>query len=492
MLKFRPYQTEISQEVVSNIRAGVLSQLIQLATGGGKTAIAGMLSLNIAKRLSNRKGCSCLYLVHRMELIDQVRDTLELFGLGDMVGIIQAGHPVSPWGPLQIASVQTLVRRLDKYKWLNPKVIFVDEAHHAMASTWEIILNHFVGAYVIGLTATPERLDGKGLGAHFEVMVEGPSVRQLRDMDFLCATDYFALPKIDLSHLKKTSGGDYGVKKRQESISDKFRADVVDCYLKHCKERRVIHYANSIKDSEDFVERIGSYGIKAAHIDGKTHKNTRKGIIKAFSNGEIDCLSNYEIITEGFDVPDCDAVILARKTASTVLFLQMVGRGRRPKQDGRRAVIIDPVGNIDVHGHPDEDREWSLEDGHIGIQQEKKDVSPFRSCKSCGYVYRKSVSRSCPSCGGGEQRKTVEDIKIELIERKEEEKKEKSTARRRCNREVRASRGDRKKLHEIRAKYGYKPGIITVWERIYEDHWKYLDEQDKMYERQMEVEFGSQ
>ena len=489
MPKPRPYQLEIAQEVVSNVRAGILSQLIQLATGGGKTVIAGLLSKSMARRLSDRKGCACLYLVHRRELVDQVKETLEAFGLGHLVGVIQAGYPVSPWASLQVASVQTLVRRLDKYKWLNPKVIYVDEAHHAMASTWETILNHFPDAHVIGLTATPERLDGKGLGAHFEVMIEGPPVRVLRDNGYLCGADYYALPKIDLSHLKKTSSGDYGVKKRQDSINDKFRADVVDCYLKYCKDRRVIHYANSIKDSEDFVERIGQYGIKAAHIDGKTNKNTRKGIIKAFATGEIDCLSNYEIITEGFDVPDCDAVILARKTASTVLFLQMVGRCKRPKDDGRRAVIIDPVGNIDVHGHPDEDREWTLEDGHISIKQDKKEVSPFRSCKACGFVYRKAISAVCPKCGGGEQRKTVEDIKIELVERKENIKKEKSVARRKCNREVRASRGDKQKLHEIRKKYGYKPGIITVWERIYEDHWKYLDEQDKMYERQSAVEF---
>ena len=165
MMELRPYQSDILKQVAAHIREGERRILIQLETGGGKTVIAGFLTQSVVAKKMDSRGCICLYLVHRKELINQVVNTLDEVGLGDMVGVIQSGHAVDKTARLQVASVQTLARRIDEYReWLNPHVIFIDEAHHIRANTWESILNGYDKSYLIGLTATPARLDGKGAG----------------------------------------------------------------------------------------------------------------------------------------------------------------------------------------------------------------------------------------------------------------------------------------------------------------------------------------
>ena len=476
MPELRDYQKDLLIRLKEHIGKGNRTPLIQLETGGGKTIIAGWLSKSIANQYASQKGCSCLYLVHRKELVEQVRNTLDDYGLGSHVGVIQAGQPVTPWGALQVASVQTLVRRLDRYDWLTPRVIFIDEAHHIRASTWEKIIERYSTAYRIGLTATPARLDGKGLGKHFSAIIEGPSTRHLIDTGNLCEMDCYSIPAhINLDGLKKVAG-DYSKKDLQSRSTSRFRADIVDSYVKHCMGRSAIHYAASIDDSIRVCEKLRGLGLRAEHVDGETPHRKRKQILEAFGKGDIDCLSNYEIVTEGFDVPKCDAIVISRKTSSLVLFRQMVGRGRRPKEDGRKAVLLDLVGNLDMHGHPDIQPEWSLEDGvkrDAGTKSEKKS----KICDSCGHVLvtmETDNGYECIVCGNTTPKKTVEDLKIELVEAKAAEKARKSEAYRSMNSEVYHSGGDLDKLRDIARRYGKNPFIVNRWKeiKIYKMAWE--------------------
>ena len=489
MPELRDYQKRLIGDLKKAIVGGVRTPLVQLETGGGKTIIAGWLSRSIANRFASEGGCACLYLVHRRELVEQVRDTLTDYGLGEHVGIIQAGVGVSPWASLQVASVQTLVRRLDRYDWLNPRVIFIDEAHHIRASTWEKIISRYCTAYRIGLTATPARLDGKGLGMHFDKIIEGPSTRELIDAGHLCEMRCYSIPAhIDLSMLSKT-GGDYSKKDLQSRSNSKFRADIVEAYRKHCMGRRVIHYAASVDDSQRVVTKLKTeLGVRAAHVDGKTPQAVREAILRQFATGQIDCLSNVEIVTEGFDVPACDAIVISRKTASLVLFRQMIGRGRRPKKDGGHAVLLDLVGNLDDHGHPDIQPEWSLEDGVI--RDAKGSVKKRqRICDGCGYVLTEveaGDSFSCIICGNRRYKRTVEDVQVELAERRtaeQERKTERSNMRRGMNREVVMSGGDMKKLREIAARYACNPNIVFVWQKTsyFLDAWRRQRQEEEIW-----------
>jgi len=485
----REYQRRLILDANDRFQSGYRSVLAQLQTGGGKTICAGLITRTLVRKYGGKRKIICLYLVHRQELVEQVRDTLESFGMGDMVGVIQGQSAIKPWAPLQIATVQTIVNRIEKYAhWLHPMLLVVDEAHHMRAATWEKVVDHYTskGSRMLGLTATPARTDGKGLYTHFETMVEGPTTGQLMEAGALCAVKCYSpvVMHADFSKIKSD-------KDRKSRSTPKFRADIIDFYSQHCQNRRVIHFANSVEDSIDCVKRWEALGVRAGHIDGKTNHWERKQILKEFASGEIEVLSNYEIVTEGFDVPACDAVIISRKTSSTVLFRQMIGRGRRPKQDDGYAVIGDLVDNLAHHEHPDVDPEWSLEDGVVAIKRKEGEKKTRKTCEECGVIYAAKYSR-CPDCGGVKEKKSIEDVKIEMAERKAEENKLRQNRRKKMNQEVFWSRGDETKLEEIQQRYQMSKHIIKHWNRIYKNHWEKLRERDdaidEMYEQvQMQI-----
>ena len=475
MIELRPYQEDIVKSVAQHVREGQKKILIQLETGGGKTVIAGFLTRSIVEKRGDVPGCLCLYLVHRKELINQVADTLDQAGMGDMVGIIQSGRAVDKSARLQVASVQTLARRMDEYKsWLTPQIIFVDEAHHIRANTWEMILQHYSNSYLVGMTATPARLDGKGLGKHFDCMVQGWSTEKLIEHGYLADMDCYSIEtSFDLDGLKKQAG-DYNKKQLKERTgTTRFRADIVDAFLEHCMNRRVIHYTSSVDDSLNVRDKLLSIGIKAAHIDGKTPDKERDSIIDAFGRGDVQVLTNVEIVTEGFDVPDCDAIILSRKTASAVLFRQMVGRARRPKKDGKKAILVDLVGNMIEHDHPDTQPKWDLEDGIV--KEEKRTYADARICKSCGFSpmeYVRNEGWKCSKCGHKKMRMTIKDIKMALKEKKKLEAEERTIQYSNMKREVRESMGVPAVLEQIIMKYGVKSEIKWVWKQVYGEYWE--------------------
>ena len=323
--------------------------------GCGKTVLVAWMAA--ATALNNRR---VLFLVHRQELIDQSSETFSAMNITH--GIIATKQPKQYERMVQIGSVQTVVRRLGDIP--APDYIIIDECHHVLANTYRKILDRYPSAHVLGVTATPERMGGNGLGDVFQSMTIGPSVKQLISWGNLAPFDLYAPPsKFDASQLR-VKFGDYVREDLQLAMDDNtIIGDLIESYHKYAEGLKAICYCVSLQHSEHVAKSFRAAGIAAQHIDGETPKQLREQIIKDFRSGRVRILCNVDLISEGFDVPSAGAVILARPTQSLTLFIQQAMRAMRPDDSNpdKRAVIIDHVGNVFRHGMPDEDREWSLE-----------------------------------------------------------------------------------------------------------------------------------
>lgn len=373
-------------------RKGYRAPCVVLSTGAGKTIIF----CHIVERVSARNK-RVYILVHRQELLRQTSKHLGKLGVAH--GLIAPGHTMTG-DSVQVASVQTLARRLGKVR--APDLIVIDECHHTNAATWREIVNHFSTARILGVTATPCRLDGTGLGkdhgGYFDVMIQGPTVRDLIDADHLSQTLVYAPPVgADLTGLH-TRMGDF-VQSEVEARLDKpkITGSAIEHYMRLCPNVPAIAFCASVKHAEHIAEAFSAAGIPATSIDGTMPDNLREYRLNALSTGKIKVLTNYNIVSEGFDLPSVTAAILLRPTQSLSLFLQQVGRAMRPCPEiGKtHAIILDHVGNCLRHGLPDEVREWSLE----GVKKKKKkDEIQVRQCEKC-YAVFSMILNMCPQCG---------------------------------------------------------------------------------------------
>lgn len=309
-----------------------------------------------------------------------------------------------------IAMVQTITRRLDTEP--EPKLIITDENHHCKAASYRRIYDYWPEVACVGVTATPIRLNGGGLGDINDTLIIGPTVGELIQWGNLAPFRYFAPQIVDPSKLR-VSRGEYV----QSDIDDMFEkkaiwGDVIKHYRK-LSNGKAICYCSSIKQSQEMAIEFCRAGIPAKHIDAKTPKITRAETINQFRRGIVKILCNVDLISEGFDVPDCDTAILLRPTQSLGLFIQQSMRCMR-YQPGKTSVIIDHVGNVNKFGTPDVVREWTLEPKkNQGIGD-----APIMQCPECFRVI-KIGNRYCPNCGAelrGEG-KEIDVIKdAELIE----------------------------------------------------------------------------
>lgn len=324
--------------------------------GAGKTIMTGWMIKEAAKN-----GKRSIFFVHREELITQTAKAF--IDLGINFGIIAQGYPFNPNIPVQIASVQTLVRRLDKIP--APDFLICDECHHILAKSYKKIVAAYPKAYLLGVTATPQRMGGKGLGDIFNGLVESLSVDELINLGNLTDFKYVANnDEIDLSGVR-VIGGDYVSSDLQSVMSTKkIVGGIVDNYIKFARDKQAICYCVNVFHSYTVAQAFNDAGISAAHVDGGTEKHLRARLVNEFRNGEIKVLCNAELFGEGFDVPHCQAVILARPTKSLTLYIQQAMRAMRPDPDdpNKIAIIIDHVRNYKRNGFPNDDHDWSLED----------------------------------------------------------------------------------------------------------------------------------
>lgn len=359
-LSLRPYQIEKINEARALISQGKKSICLVAPTGSGKTVICAYIIQSAIN-----KGKRVLFLAHRRELIDQCAAKLRDLGIWDY-NVVLPGHPHSrnPDAPVQIASIQSLISRV----YPPADLVCIDECHHAVSGSYQTLLKNYPDAYVLGLTATPERLDGKGLDNIFHDLLNVATVPELVDGGFLVAPKCMGPSQEAVAQLKaalakvKVRGGDYAEDQLGEAMDNPtLVGDIVEHWREWGIGQQTIVFAASITHSQHIVSQFKAAGVAAAHLDGTMPIPEREGILSAWRNRGLTVVSNCQILTEGFDYPELSCCVLARPTKSVALYLQMAGRVLRTALGKQGAIILDHAGNVIEHGPPHIERVWTLQ-----------------------------------------------------------------------------------------------------------------------------------
>lgn len=395
----RPYQQDNVEDLRDGFRQGIRRQLLVSPCGSGKTVLFAYVTKGAIE-----KGLRVLILAHRSEILDQISLALMRFKVPH--AMLTAGRRIPKNYSVMVASIQTLVRQLDGSQ--HPDIVVLDESHHAAAGSWVKVFAEYNRSKFLGVTATPERLDGKGLGDFFDRMVLGPSTAWLIANGFLARPIHYGIELVDTSGLRKTAG-DYN-KGDAAELMDKptITGSAVEHYQRHCPGKRAVAFCVSIEHAEHVAGQFMGAGIASESVDGKMSKDERKSVFKRFEVGETSVLTSCELVSEGVDIPTVTAAILLRPTESLAMYLQMAGRALRPKPDGGPAVILDHVGNWTRHGRVEEEREWTLA-GQSAKKRTKEVLIATKQCESCYAVF---TGPACPQCG------TVREVQSREIEEK--------------------------------------------------------------------------
>lgn len=388
-MTLREYQQTLADLTRGAFSRGRRRPLVCLSTGGGKTVIFSYIAAN-----ASGKGNRVWILAHRAELIRQAGNTLAQFGLSH--GVIKSGVPASPAESVQVASVQSVASRIGKIE--PPDLIVIDEAHHATSATYRKILDAYPDARVIGVTATPCRLDGSGLGDVFDDLIIGPPLQWLTDNGFLAPARYFAPPQqVNLSGIKITRG-DYDATALESAMNKpSVTGDAVKHYQRLCDGQPMLAFCTSVAHAQDVAAQYTRAGYRAACVHGKLTDDVRDDCIQGLATGKWQVITSCDLIGEGLDVPVCIAAQLLRPTQSLVLHLQQIGRVLRKAEGKPHAIILDHVGNCQRHGLAADEREWSL-DGKKSAKRKDDDPEVLvRSCPECFSGHKPAPE--CPYCG---------------------------------------------------------------------------------------------
>lgn len=384
MFRLRDYQEELIQQVRLSMSKGNKSIIVQSPPRTGKTVTMAEIA-----RLTTRNGKRCLFLVHRKEIINQAMNTFEIQKC-DM-------------NLVDFMMVQTAYRRVERLPKYD--VIFVDEAHHALAKTYQTVLTAYPNAIKLLFTATPIRTGKRQLDEIADDIVLGKSIQQLTDEGNLAPFKYYSVDYVDKSKLKKSSTGDYTNNSIDDSVSSKIYGDVVKHYRKYADGMQAVLYCYSVESAKEFADIFNNEGISAVEVDGSTPDYLRDDYVERFRNGEIKIMTNVNLFTEGLDLPNVDCVIMVRPTASLALYLQFAMRCLNPRE-GKEAVIIDHVGNWQRFGLPNEDRNWmdsiiSNEEGAKTKRTKEDNEIKAKQCSTCTQVIPLAdiVDNTCPYCG---------------------------------------------------------------------------------------------
>lgn len=432
ILSLRDYQDTMIKGARASLR-NVKRTLIQAPTGAGKTALATFMAAETAA-----KGGSVWFICHRAELVLQTSLTFRKFGLGH--AFIAAGYPMNLGDMVQVCSIDTLKGRLATLT--PPKVAIVDEAHHANAKGWALVIQWLVegGAYVVGLSATPQRLDGQGLGELFDDMVLGPSVAWLIAQGHLSPYEAFIPDVPDMKGVRKQMGDFSKSESAEKMDKPKLTGNIITHWRKYAEGMRTVGFGVNVAHSQHLAESFRLAGIPAAHLDGGTDKGERKRIIQDYANGKILVLFNVSLFGEGFDLSaiaqtdvTIDSVIDAAPTQSLSLSMQRWGRALRPAP-GKTAIILDHAGNMLRHGFPDDDRVWSLEGREKGSAANDNGPPPPVICTGCFNAIRRPLPPACPHCGKSMQAEAKE-IEVAEGELRAADEKAKESVRAKLKRE---------------------------------------------------------
>lgn len=355
----RDYQHRAIAQVRDAWAAGKRRVVCVVPTGGGKTTIGAELARGHGR---------AVWLAHRIELVDQAAARLR--AQGHDVGVVSPRHSPDPWAKTQVASLDTLVAR-DEYPAAD--IVVHDECHHAPAATYAAVLAEYPEALHLGLTATPQRADGRALGEHYDSLVVGAQYSEL----------------LTAGHLVPCR-----VRRPGSPLGSDLARDPVDEWRENGEGRQTFAFARSVELAHEYAERMRGAGIASGTVHGKMAARDRIDALERFRAGEITVLWNVHVLTEGVDVPSASCCLLARGTTHASTYLQMVGRVLRPAPGKTHAILLDMPGvsHEEAHGLPMADREYSLSGKAIKCVGE-----PLRNCPMCGACFPSSAE--CPQCG---------------------------------------------------------------------------------------------
>lgn len=434
-IQLRQYQHQLVSNIRFQYQLGKRNVLAVMPTGSGKTTCFSYIAQSAA-----RKGNRVCILVHRAELLEQASRSLKAMCIPH--GLIQAGRSMNLSHAVQVASVGTIARRLHLLPRDLFQLVVVDEAHHTTAGTWSKVVDHFQTAHLLGVTATPIRGDGRGLGEHYEAMVQGPTAAWLTNNGFLAQAKVLAPPGFNGAGLRKRMG-DYDTKQAEQRVTE-IHGDCYSHYCKHLSGQTAIAFCCSVAHAEAVADLFRRQGIAAASIDGTMDGPTRRGLLEDLGTGRLKVLTSCALIGEGVDVPSVGGCILLRPTQSVGLHLQMIGRCLRPSGD-KVAVILDHVGNTLRLGHHLEDREWTLD----GVQKrDRKKASSVKVCPVC-FAANPANAQVCVECRH-EFRSEVREMRVvegQLVE-----------LAARSKRREQGDATDLESLRELARQRGYKAG----------------------------------
>lgn len=375
-MELRPYQAELVNKIRTAINSGKRRVCAVLGCGGGKSVIIS----TIAKAATDR-GNRVLFLVHRKELVNQIKRTMDRQGVDPFL--------------CSVSMVQTVSRTKTLAKTTPPSLIIVDESHHALAAGYLRIFDYFPQAIVVGFTATPQRMGEGGLGKVFKELITSVSTKWLISNHYLAPYHLYSAPLADPRGLH-TRNGDYAPEE-VAALMEKgsIFGDTVENWKRYAEGKKTIVYCATVKSSKGTAAAFQQAGIHAEHLDGTTPAAIRQQVVEDFRQGRCQVLCNVDLFGEGFDVPDCEAVCLLRPTKSLTLYIQQAMRPMRinPDDPGKEAIILDHVGNYTRHGFPDDDREWSL----APKKRKEKATTSLRQCPLCFHVFKPQPV--CPYCG---------------------------------------------------------------------------------------------
>lgn len=417
-VELREYQTALDAAIDVDMAAGVRAVLAVLPTGGGKSKI-------VSRRAQKYEAAGLKHVVmaHRQELVGQMSMHVaeagvyhRIIGPKNVAAAIIAQHReefnghsfVNPTANCSVAGVDTLnARHAAMAEWAQQVSRWtIDEGHHVLrGNKWGNAVEMFPNAWGLGVTATPQRADGKGLGYHadgvYGSMVIGPTMRELITMRYLC--DYeFVVPESDFNvdNLEITNAGDFNpAQLREASKASHIVGDIVKNYIIWAYGKRGITFVTDVETAIATAAKFNEYGIPAAAVSSETPDNVRTDYIKQFRAGKLWQLVNVDLFGEGFDVPAVEVVSMGRPTASLGVYLQQVGRALRLLFGKLRGLIIDHVSNFKRHGPPDKPHFWTLDARDRRVRRKPDpDLIELRCCTKCTKPYSPTL-RACPYCG---------------------------------------------------------------------------------------------
>lgn len=382
--KLRPYQAHALERAREHYRQGHKRGVIVAPTGSGKSVLFGA-----AARGRVDRGGRVLIVVHRRELLTQAVGHLRRAGLSSVRTIVGGQALGDPDAPVTVAAVQSLTATRWRDRLPRADLVIWDETHHIKARSFLSVYQAYPEAHHLGFTATPERADGSPLGDVYDFMVVVASVAELTDQGYLAPCEVI------------------GPAASKTALAE----DAAVAYMDHGRPRRAIVFCSNVTHSRETTAALLNLGVRAAHVDGTMPTRERDQLLARFGSGDLDVITNANLISEGFDVPACKCVVIARGCDSVAMFMQICGRAMRPDGSNQSALVIDLRGAVHKHGMPDAERTYSLDGEAIRTQ----DVEPVKQCKRCGACFRPAVK--CPRCGHTSPLPESPEVRRERLEK---------------------------------------------------------------------------